>query len=93
MTNGARSPHLADAVALEQWAERIEARSDFPRLVRRLIRQTNDQVVAIELRAGEGTGYPGYDGQVEALTATPFVPKGVSVWELGTGGACVGEGK
>lgn len=85
MTNGTRYPHLADAVALDHWADRIQARSDFPRLVRRLIAQTNDQVVRLEMRAGEGTGFRGYDGRVEALRATPFVPEGLSVWELGTG--------
>src|SRR5579862_3433046 len=86
MTNGARrSPHLADALAIEQWADRIEARTDFPRLVRRLIRQSNDQVVSLEMRAAEGAGFRGYDGRVEASRATPFVPLGSSVWELGVG--------
>jgi hypothetical protein len=80
-----RAPHLADAAAVVQWADRVEARTDFPRLVRRLIRQTNDQVVSLEMRAAEGTGFSGYDGQVEALKGTPFVPAGRSVWELGVG--------
>ena len=80
-----RPPHLADAAAVDAWADRVEARTDFPRLVRRLIRQTNDQVVALEMRAAEGAGFAGYDGQVEALKATPFVPAGPSVWELGVG--------
>ena len=87
MTAGQRPPHLADALAVEQWADRVEARTDFPRLVRRLIRQTNDQVVSLEMRAGEGAGFSGYDGQVEASRGTPFVPRGASVWELGVGGS------
>jgi hypothetical protein len=82
---GRRFPHLADARDLEGWAERIEARSEFPRLVRRLIHQTNDQIVSLEMRAAEGTGFQGYDGEVEASRATPFVPGGASVWELGVG--------
>lgn len=77
-------PHLADATAIDQWADRTEARIDLPRLVRRLIQQTNDQVVALDMRGGEGTGVPGYDGRVTALRATPFVPFGDSVWEMGT---------
>jgi hypothetical protein len=80
-----RAPHLADAAAVVQWADRVEARTDFPRLVRRLIRQTNDQVVSLEMRAAEGSAFSGYDGQVEALKGTPFVPAGRSVWELGVG--------
>ena len=79
----ARYPHLADALAVERWADRVEARTDFPRLVRRLIRQTNDQVVSLEMRAAEGAGFRGYDGQVDASKATPFVPRDASVWELG----------
>lgn len=78
-------PHLADAAAIEQWADRTEARTDLPRLVRQLIQQTNDQVVAIDMRGGEGTGVPGYDGRVTAMKATPFVPSGNSVWEMGAG--------
>jgi hypothetical protein len=37
------------------------------------------------MRAGEGTDFSGYDGDVEALKGTPFVPNGRSVWELGVG--------
>ena len=86
MTSPRRAPHLADALAVAQWAERIDARVEFPRLVRRLIRQTNDQVVVVEVRADEGTDYKGYDGIVEATKATPLVPAGKSVWEFGAGG-------
>jgi hypothetical protein len=86
MSNGGRRfPHLADAQAVVQWADRLEARTGFPRLVRRLIRQTNDQVVALDMRAAEGAGLRGYDGRVEASRGTPFVPAGLSVWELGVG--------
>jgi hypothetical protein len=86
MESGDQYPHLADAAAVERWAqERVEARSDFPRLLRRLIVQTNDQVTALEMRAGRGTDLPGYDGQVEAAKGTPLVPAGPSVWELGVG--------
>lgn len=80
-----RYPHLAGALEVEQWAQRVEARTDFPRLIRRLIRQTNDQVVTLEMRAAEGAGIGGFDGVVEASRATPFVPQGRSVWELGVG--------
>jgi hypothetical protein len=56
-----------------------------PRLVRRLIQRNNDQVLELEMRAAEGTGTPGYDGISRAAKATPFVPDGEAVWELGTG--------
>jgi hypothetical protein len=86
VAGGEQYPHLADAAAVERWAdERVEARSDFPRLLRRLIVQTNDQVTAVDMRAGGGTDYAGYDGEVDAVKTTPFVPAGASVWELGVG--------
>ncbi len=84
MTRGAGHPHLADATDLERWADQRSAQSDLPRLVRRLIRHENDQVQRVEMRGGEGVGLPGYDGIVEATRATPFVPEGLSVWEMGT---------
>jgi hypothetical protein len=80
-----RRPYLADAADVEQWAMRMMARSDLARLVRNLVRETNDQVTTLEMRGGEGTTVPGYDGIVEASKGTPFVPEGRSVWELGTG--------
>src|SRR6266498_4087778 len=86
MEAGAQYPHLADAGTVERWAEeRMEARSDLPRLLRRLVIQTNDQVTSVDMRAGRGTDLRGYDGRVEAVKATPLVPGGVSVWELGVG--------
>lgn len=78
-------PHLADATDLDRWADTRSAQADLPRLVRRLIRAENDQVRRVEMRGGEGVGLTGYDGFVEASRATPFVPDGLSVWEMGVG--------
>jgi hypothetical protein len=78
-------PHLADRADIVRWADRVDARSEFPRLIRGLIRANNDQVVALQMRAAEGVDAPGYDGMSDALRATPFVPKGPTVWELGVG--------
>lgn len=80
-------PHLADAADILHWSDRVEARTEFPRLIRRLIQENNDQVVRVEMRAAEGAGVPGFDGIVEASRATPFVPDGLSNWELGVGAA------
>ena len=63
----------------------MPARSDFARLVRGLISESNDQVADLDMRGGEGSEVPGYDGRVTANKGTPFVPEGRSVWELGTG--------
>lgn len=79
-------PHLADGTDLGRWADTRSAQADLPRLVRRLIRAENDQVQRVEMRGGDGVGLTGYDGVVEAGRATPFVPQGSSVWEMGVGG-------
>jgi hypothetical protein len=79
-------PHLADGTDLDRWADTRSAQADLPRLVRRLIRAENDQVQRVEMRGGEGVGLTGYDGFVQASRATPFVPEGRSVWEMGVGG-------
>lgn len=82
---GDNNPHLADAKALDQWAERYAARFEFATIVRRLIQQTNRSVSSLDMRSDEGVGFGGYDGVISAATETPFVPDGESVWELGVG--------
>ncbi|MFG1928527.1 hypothetical protein [Cryptosporangium sp. NPDC048952] len=77
---------MAGASELERWADTRSAQADLPILVRRLVRAENDQVQRVEMRGGEGVGLPGYDGFVEATRSTPFVPDGLSVWEMGVGG-------
>ena len=77
-------PQFADATDLAMWADRTEARSTLPDLIRRIVRVENDQVTHAPFRAGEGVGLPGYDGTVRTSRGTPFVPEGFSVWEMGT---------
>lgn len=79
-----RWPYLASRHDITVWAQRVDAPSELPRLIRRLIDQTNDQVVELQMRADEGTRLPGYDGLSRALKGTPFVPEGPAVWEMGT---------
>ena len=75
---------LIIATDLEQWADRLDAQSVLPRLVRRLI-LGNTAVTEVSMRAGEGVRLPGWDGRVYARRSDAFVPEGVSRWEMGTG--------
>jgi hypothetical protein len=59
------TPHLAEANDIEEWAGTIDARSEFPNLIRRLTLATAD-VEDIHVRAQEGTDYSGWDGRVKA---------------------------
>jgi hypothetical protein len=78
------SPTLVNATDLERWADEREAQGLFPELVRRLIFATGQGLHLVDFRSGEGVQLPGWDGVVEADEGTPFVPAGVSGWELGT---------
>lgn len=71
-----------DSSQLKQWADRISARSELPRLVRRLILETGRDIVQLGFPAGEGVSAGDWDGSVRANASTPFIPKGLSVWEL-----------
>lgn len=82
---GAADRTLATATDLRAWAERREAQAALPQLVRRLILATATDLVSVSVRAGEGVGLPGWDGLVEAAEWSPFVPQGLSVWEMGVG--------
>ncbi len=76
---------LATAEHLAEFARHLEARELLPHIVRRLLVATPG-VTSVSMAAGDGIGLPGFDGRVDASVATPFVPEGLSAWELGTGG-------
>ena len=77
---------LATASDLASWAaNRRDAQSTLPQLVRRLVTATAADLTRVSVRAGEGIGLPGWDGIVEAAGWSGFVPAGLSVWEMGVG--------
>ena len=75
-------PGLANRQHLLQWAETLAAQSELPRLVRKLILETGRGVVELGFPAGEGVSAGEWDGTVRATEATPFIPTGLSLWEL-----------
>lgn len=78
------SPELVDAGDLTRWADKEEAPYEFPRLVRRLL--TGAPGIAFpSVRAGAGVYLRGWDGLVDCTADAPYVPAGLSVWEMGTG--------
>jgi hypothetical protein len=76
------SPGYVTQLDLLRWADSVASRSEFPRLLRRLILETAPGVVHIGVPAGEGTSASGWDGTVRSTEATAHVPSGLSVWEL-----------
>ncbi len=74
---------LATAIDLERWANRLDSSGDLPKLVRQLILAAEEDITQLDMRAGEGTRYEGYDGMVTAGKGNAFVPPDRSVWEMG----------
>lgn len=64
-----------------EWARTKKAQADLPRLVRRLI-HAGASVTGAAFPAGDSTGLPGWDGELDAERGTPWIPKGKSFWEL-----------
>jgi len=75
-------PGLANQQHLLRWADSTRARSELPRLIRRLILESGNGVVELGFPADEGVSAGGWDGSVRTIGATAFVPRGASYWEL-----------
>jgi hypothetical protein len=74
---------------LDEWSRstRVEAQAVVVELVSRLIRQTVPDASRRRIPLGDSLNQPGADVVLETSDATgPFVPRGLSFWEIGTGG-------
>ena len=69
---------------LELWADTIEARTELPVLIRRLVATTGSGVSRCDFPGYDNGQRAGWDGVVETVGGTPWIPVGLSVWELGT---------
>jgi transcriptional regulator with XRE-family HTH domain len=67
---------------LEQWSLTLEAQAYLPKMIRLLIYVSTEQSTRIEMPSGEGVQRHGWDGIVNAESKSPFVPFGVSGWEI-----------
>lgn len=79
------------ATNLEQWAETLQARTVFPGLVADLIRASASEISAIRFPNGDKGQVRGFDGVLEAVGVSPYVPDGNSIWEFGVTGDVVGK--
>ncbi len=82
---------FVDGTDLSHWADRRDAESTLPRLLRRLIHATVALVERIALPADEGVQLGGWDGVVQVARGNAYVPDGLSVWELGRSRAVKGK--
>ena len=84
-------PHVPDfltvtARQIHDWADgNIEARRLLPVLLRKLVNSTGHELRRVDFPGYDNAERKGWDGQVEAGAATPWVPEGRSGWEFGAG--------
>ena len=70
---------------ISDWATgNIEARHQLPALLRRLINSTGRGLRRVDFSSGDNAQRPDWDGRVEADAPTPWIPEGISGWELST---------
>lgn len=69
------------ATQIAEWAKTKKAQAALPRLVRRLVHAAAAATGAA-FPAGDSTGLPGWDGELESERGSPWVPKGKSFWEF-----------
>ena len=69
---------------VEHWANSICAREHLPVLLRKLVHATGRDLERADFPGFDNSQRPGWDGWVEAGTATAWIPEGMSGWEFGT---------
>ena len=73
------------ATDIEHWVDgNLEARSRLPVLLRKLVHSTGQGLSHVDFPAYDNAEKKGWDGRVDAGTATPWIPFGKSGWEFGT---------
>ncbi len=70
-----------DASHINNWAQKIEARSEVPRLVRKLMHASGN-VTFCNVPAGGAVNQPGWDGELISESGNAWIPKGRSFWEI-----------
>ena len=72
------------ALDLETWAETMQAKAEFPWLLRRLVWATCSEIQQVDFRGGHHVYMRGFDGLVDCGRGNHIVSAGVSGWELTT---------
>lgn len=69
---------------LGEWANRTDGIENMPMLVAHLIWATHGGGARLRFPSDEGVRYSGWDGRTQADQASPYVPAGSAVWEIGS---------
>ena len=76
---------------IARWAETSRARAVLPVLVRRLVYAVAPDARTVDFPGHDAGQRPGWDGRVDAPRPSPWVPEGVSGWELSVSGDLQGK--
>jgi len=69
---------------IDDWAERsLDARKHLAVLLRRLVHSTGHDLRRVDFPGYDNAERKGWDGDIEAGAATPWIPDGESGWEFG----------
>lgn len=69
---------------IDEWANTADCRVKLPLLIRKLIYENINDLSKCKFPSLEQTtSSSGFDGILESNEETQYVPKGVSVWEMG----------
>ncbi|RDI10251.1 hypothetical protein [Flavobacterium sp. AG291] len=69
---------------IEKWATRFDSKGTLPTLISRLVRASTPYGTKADFPSGSAAFIGGWDGTVDCQEETPYVPKGISLWEFGT---------
>ena len=74
--------HDITSTDIARWAETSRARAVLPALLRRLVYSVAPDAKLVDFPGHDAGQRPGWDGRVDAPNNTPWVPDGISGWEL-----------
>lgn len=72
-----------NATDLKHWADTRECQGLLPQLLRRLVHATVGNVLRCDFSSGESVQLGGWDGLLHVNEGNPYVPTGLSAWEIG----------
>lgn len=74
--------HDITSTDIARWAETSRARAVLPVLIRRLVYSVAPDARTVDFPGHDAGQRPGWDGRVDAPRPNPWVPEGLSGWEL-----------
>lgn len=83
--------HDITSTDIARWAETNRARAVLPVLMRRLVYSVAPDAKLVNFPGHDAGQRPGWDGRVDSPRNSPWVPEGISGWELSVSGDLQGK--